>query len=242
MRQATEPEKYFIFKTRQLINENNSAKLEAVVKAFGLIHDIDPTLSDADKAKFESIEALEKLRGDTEPKVFLESLTMEAMKAAGTENFQSVRRSINYYRNWLSENPNKVTLESLSFGRNPIDTTDENYALTTIHIITNDGDQQSVMATIQRLRDFCGADGTHGLTENSAYVHSDSGHTLEESREWIASKIHKIKSASLSSPEFKERLEWIDEDSDHVAFARKSNRTNNYDVVAYIATPADNLN
>ena len=40
----------------------------------------------------------------------------------------------------------------------------------------------------------------------------------------------------------KERIEWIDEDSDHVAFARKSNRTNNYDVVAYIATPADNLN
>ena len=103
MRQATESEKYFIFKTRQLINESNSAKLEAVVKAFGLIHDIDPTLSDADKAKFESIEALEKLRGNTDPKVFLESLTMDAMTAAGTENFQSVRKSINYYRNWLSE-------------------------------------------------------------------------------------------------------------------------------------------
>ena len=241
MRQATESEKYFIFKTRQLINESNSAKLEAVVKAFGLIHDIDPTLSDADKAKFESIEALEKLRGNTDPKVFLESLTMEAMKSAGTENFQSVRRSINYYRNWLSETPNKVTLESLGSSLNPLDTTCNNYVLTTIHLITNDGDQQSAMATVQRLRDFCGADGSHGLAQNSAYVHSDSGHTLEESRNWIASKIHKLKSAYMSYPEYKERIEWIDEDSDHVVFASKSNRTNNYSVIAYIATPADNL-
>jgi hypothetical protein len=101
MRPATENEKYFIYKTRQLITEQNKPKVEGVLKAFGLIHDVDTELSEADTAKFESIESLEKLRGDTEPKVFLESLTMDAMKAAGTENFNSVRKSLNYYRNWL---------------------------------------------------------------------------------------------------------------------------------------------
>ncbi len=101
MRQATEPEKYFIYKTRQLMTDTNKAKLEGVIKAFGLIHDVDTAITEQDKAKFESIETLEQLRGDTEPKAFLESITMDALKAAGTENFQNVRRSLNYYRNWL---------------------------------------------------------------------------------------------------------------------------------------------
>ena len=52
MRQATEQEKYFIFKTRQLMTDTNKAKLEGVIKAFGLIHDVDPSLSDKDIAKF----------------------------------------------------------------------------------------------------------------------------------------------------------------------------------------------
>ena len=102
MRQATEPEKYFIYKTRQLMTDTNTAKLEGVIKAFGLIHDVDTTLTDNDYAKFEAIDTLESMRGDTEPKAFLESIAMDAMKAAGTENFQTVRRSLNYYRNWLS--------------------------------------------------------------------------------------------------------------------------------------------
>ena len=101
MRQATENEKYFIYKTRQLITEQNKPKIEGVIKAFGLIHDVDTTISDEDSARFESIDSLEQLRGDTEPKAFLESITMDAMKAAGTENFNNVRKSINYYRNWL---------------------------------------------------------------------------------------------------------------------------------------------
>ena len=101
MQQATDQEKYFIYKTRQLMNDSNKAKLEGVIKAFGLIHDVDPSLSNKDIAKFESIESLEQLRGDTDPKVFLESITMDAMRAAGTANFQNVRRSLNYYRNWL---------------------------------------------------------------------------------------------------------------------------------------------
>jgi hypothetical protein len=101
MRQANESEKYFIYKTRQLMTDTNKAKLEGVIKAFGLIHDVDTTLTESDTAKFESIETLEQMRGDTDPKVFLESITMDAMKAAGTANFQNVRRSLNYYRNWL---------------------------------------------------------------------------------------------------------------------------------------------
>lgn len=101
MRQATEQEKYFIYKTRNLSNDSNAAKIEGVIKAFGLIHDVNTELSDADKVKFESIDNLEQIRGNTEPKAFLESLTMDAMKAAGTDSFQSVRRSLNYYRNWL---------------------------------------------------------------------------------------------------------------------------------------------
>lgn len=101
MRPATENEKYFIYQTRKLKNDTNSAKVEGVIKAFGLIHDVDTTLSEADTAKFESIDSLEELRGDMEPKAFLESLTMDAMKAAGKENFNSVRKSLNYYRNWL---------------------------------------------------------------------------------------------------------------------------------------------
>lgn len=102
MRQATEPEKYFIYKTRQLMTDSNKAKLEGVIKAFGLTHDIDIELTENDSVKFEAIDTLEAMRGDTEPKAFLESITMDAMKAAGTENFQTVRRSLNYYRNWLS--------------------------------------------------------------------------------------------------------------------------------------------
>ena len=102
MRQATEPEKYFIYKTCQLMTDSNKAKLEGVIKAFGLTHDIDTELTENDSVKFEAIDTLEAMRGDTEPKAFLESITMDAMKAAGTEHFQTVRRSLNYYRNWLS--------------------------------------------------------------------------------------------------------------------------------------------
>ena len=102
MRQANESEKYFIYKTRQLMTDTNKAKLEGVIKAFGLTHDIDTELTENDSVKFEAIDTLEAMRGDTEPKAFLELITMDAMKAAGTENFQTVRRSLNYYRNWLS--------------------------------------------------------------------------------------------------------------------------------------------
>lgn len=245
MRQATDQEKYFIYRTSKLANESNQPKIEGVIKAFGLIRDVDTKLTTEDKAKFEAIDELESLRGDTEPKVFLESLTRDAFKCAGKEEFGEVRKSLNYYRNWLNGKPNKVTLESLGSSLNPIDTTCNNYTLTTIHLITDDGDQQSVMATIQRLRDECGADGCNlrdSLDAPSAYVNADSGHKLEESREWIASKLHTLKSAYLSDPEYNESIEWIDEDSDHVVFAQKSNTTNNYDVMAYIATPAETLN
>lgn len=102
MRQATEPEKYFIYKTKQLMTDSNKVKIEGVIKAFGLVHDVDTSLTDNDMIKFEAIDSLEAMRGDTEPKAFLESITIDAMKAAGTENYQSVRKSLNYYRNWLS--------------------------------------------------------------------------------------------------------------------------------------------
>jgi hypothetical protein len=53
MRQANESEKYFIYKTRQLMTDTNKAKLEGVIKAFGLIHDVDTNLTESDTAKFE---------------------------------------------------------------------------------------------------------------------------------------------------------------------------------------------
>lgn len=111
MRQATDQEKYFIYRTNKLANESNQPKIEGVIKAFGLIRDVDTTLTTEDKAKFEAIDELESLRGDTEPKVFLESLTRDAFKCAGKEEFGEVRKSLNYYRNWLNGKPHKVTLE-----------------------------------------------------------------------------------------------------------------------------------
>lgn len=102
MRQANESEKYFIYKTRQLMTDINKAKLEGVIKAFGLIHDVNTNLTESDTAKFESIETLEQMRGDTEPKVFLESLVGDVIRSAGTEGFAKARKSLNYYRNWLN--------------------------------------------------------------------------------------------------------------------------------------------
>lgn len=103
MQQATDQEKYFIYKTRQLMTDSNKAKLEGVIKAFGLIHDVKTDLTDEDKSKFEAIESLEAMRGDTEPKVFLESLVNDVIHSVGKEDFPKARQSLNYYRRWLTE-------------------------------------------------------------------------------------------------------------------------------------------
>lgn len=100
-RPATDKEKYFLYKVESLKNEQNAAKLEAVVKAFELISKVDTTLSDHDKEMFAYFESLETERGEQAPKAFLESLTNEAMKRVDKEHFTEVREAINAYRTWL---------------------------------------------------------------------------------------------------------------------------------------------
>jgi hypothetical protein len=103
MRQATDREKYFIYKTRQLMTDQNKPKLEGVIKAFGLIHDVETSLTDEDNSKFEAIDELENMRGDTAPKAFFESLCDHAIRNVDRENIGEVRKSLNYYRNWLTQ-------------------------------------------------------------------------------------------------------------------------------------------
>ena len=103
MRPATDKEKYFVYKTQQLMTESNKPKIEGIVKAFGLIRDVDTSLTESDKAKFESIDALEAMRGDQEPKAFLESVAVQSLKDADPAKVNDVRKSINYYRNWISK-------------------------------------------------------------------------------------------------------------------------------------------
>jgi hypothetical protein len=84
------------------MTDSNKPKIEGVIKAFGVIRDVDTELTDADKAKFESIDALEAMRGDREPKAFLESVAVQALKDADPAKVNDVRKSINYYRNWIA--------------------------------------------------------------------------------------------------------------------------------------------
>ena len=100
VRPATDNEKYFLYKVEQLKDEKNSAKLEAVVKAFGLIRKVDTTLSDYDKEKFATFESLEKERGDQPKQVFIESIANAAMKRVDKEHFTEVRNALNDYRTW----------------------------------------------------------------------------------------------------------------------------------------------
>ena len=80
MRPATDKEKYFIYKTRQLMTDSNKPKIEGIIKAFGLIRDVDTTVTESDSAKFESIDRMEALRDGQEPKAFLESVTGSILK------------------------------------------------------------------------------------------------------------------------------------------------------------------
>lgn len=105
VRPATDNEKYFLYKVDQLKNEKNAAKLEAVVKAFGLIRKVDTNLSDYDKEKFATFESLEKERGDRPKQVFIESITNAAMQRVDKEHFTAVRNALNDYRTWLSTKP-----------------------------------------------------------------------------------------------------------------------------------------
>ena len=100
-RPATDDEKYFLYKVDQLKTEQNAAKLEAVVKAFGLIRKVDTTLSDKEKEQFAYFESLEKARGNQPKKAFIESITNEAMKRVNKEQFGEVRNAINAYRTWI---------------------------------------------------------------------------------------------------------------------------------------------
>ena len=101
IRPATDKEKYFLYKIDTLKTPENSAKLEAVVKAFGLIRKVDTTLSDHDKEMFAYFESLEKARGNQPKKAFIESITNEAMKRVNKEQFGEVRNAINAYRTWI---------------------------------------------------------------------------------------------------------------------------------------------
>ena len=68
MTPATDEQKLFIFRLGKLATDENRAVIEGVTKAFGLINNIDTTLTEAEVSKFDAINFLEAQRGDTDRK------------------------------------------------------------------------------------------------------------------------------------------------------------------------------
>lgn len=101
MKPATDAQKLFIYRVGKLADDKNRAVIEGVTKAFGLINDIDTTISEKDISKLDAFTYLESQRGDQEPRAFLESVTENVMSETKKEDFGTVRKALNEYRNFL---------------------------------------------------------------------------------------------------------------------------------------------
>lgn len=102
MTPATDEQKLFIFRLGKLATDENRAVIEGVTKAFGLINNIDTTLTEAEVSKFDAINFLEAQRGDTDPKAFLESVSATVLAETQPSDFGQVRKALNEYRQFLS--------------------------------------------------------------------------------------------------------------------------------------------
>jgi hypothetical protein len=103
MEPATDAQKLYIYRLGKHKDDTNSAVVEGITKAFGLVNGIDTTLTESDQSKMDACDFLETDRNGQDPSAYLEALTENVLKQTKPEDFGTIRKALNEYRSFLGK-------------------------------------------------------------------------------------------------------------------------------------------